>query len=123
MAVSQLAIEYCSALVDNNGEVLRSAWFPGFFAVAGNTEAADSAFDSTVKRDLVISPLINNIIGTGLTTQPDASDVSTELDQLIVLLTGCAVGPVPTCATVLRTEQIIKAACAATLGSAAILLQ
>lgn len=123
MAVSQLAIEYCSALVDNNGTVLRSDWFPGFFPLAGNPEAADSAFDSAPKRGLVISPLIDNIIGTGLTTQPDAIDVSAELDQLIFLLTGCAVGPVPGCATVQRTEQIVKAACAATLGSAATLLQ
>ncbi len=123
MAVSQLAIEYCSALVDNNGGILRQDYFPGFFPAIGDPETADTAFDSPAKRSLVITPLINNIIGTGLTTQPDAIDVTTELDQLILILTGCAIGPTPTCATVLRSEQITKAACAATVGSAITLLQ
>jgi hypothetical protein len=123
MAVSQLAIEYCSALVDNNGGILRQDYFPGFFPAIGDPETADTAFDSPAKRSLVITPLINNIIGTGLTTQPDAIDVTAELDQLILILTGCAIGPTPTCATVLRSEQITKAACAATVGSAVTLLQ
>jgi len=120
MAISQLAIEYCSALVDNNGDTLREDYFLGFFPAIGNPEAADTAFDSPLKRDLVITPLINNIVGTGLTTQPDTADVTFELDQLILLLTSCAIGPSPTCATVQRTEQI---ACAATVGSAITLLQ
>jgi mono/diheme cytochrome c family protein len=123
MAVSQLAIEYCSALVDNNGSILRQDYFPGFFPAPGNPEAADSAFDSPGKRNLVMTPLINKAIGTGLTTQPDSADVTAELDQLILQLTSCATGPAPTCASVLRTEQIVKAVCAATLGSAVMLLQ
>ena len=123
MAVSQLAIEYCSALVDNNGIILREDYFPGFFPVSGDPETADTAFDSLAKRGLVITPLISNVIGTGLTTQPDTIDVTAELDQLILLLTSCAVGPTPTCATVLRTEQIVKATCAVMLGSAVTLLQ
>jgi phosphopantetheinyl transferase len=70
-----------------------------------------------------MTPLINKAIGTGLTTQPDSADVTAELDQLILQLTSCATGPAPTCASVLRTEQIVKAVCAATLGSAVMLLQ
>ena len=119
MAVSQLAIEYCSALVDNNGQILRDDYFPAFnFGVT-----ADTAFDTAQKRDAVISPLLDNIMGSGLTTQPDPANVTSELNSLIQVLTACAQAPTPTCATTARTEQIVKASCAATLGSAIMLLQ
>ena len=123
MAISQLAIEYCSALVDNNGTITRAAYFPGFFSAGLPPAPADTAFDSPAKRNLVIQPLIDRVMNTGLTVQPDATEVSTELDSLIQLLTACASGPTPGCATSLRTEQIVKATCAATLGSAAMLVQ
>jgi hypothetical protein len=126
MAVSQLAIEYCSALVDNNGQVLRGDYFRDSAGIQsfdfGATAA--SAFDTQAKRDLVISPLLDNIIGTGLTTQPDLGNVRSELDNLMLILgttSDCA--PQPSCNTTLRTEQIVKATCAAALGSAAMLIQ
>jgi len=126
MAVSQLAIEYCSALVDNSGQELRTDYFPGLFIhgpTADQADTADSAFDTQLERDLVIDLLLTRIVGTGLTTQPDFIDMRSELDDLIVLLSGCALGPAPTCATRQRSEEIVKAACAATLGSAVMLLQ
>jgi hypothetical protein len=123
MAISQLAIEYCSALVDNNGTISRDVYFPGFFTAGMSPESADTAFDTASKRDLVIVPLLNKVMNTGLTVQPDPVDVTGELDNLILLLTGCASGPSPTCATPARTEEIVKATCAAALGSAAMLLQ
>ena len=123
MAIAQLAIEYCSALVDNNGTVSRDVYFPGFFTAGSPPESADTAFDTSTKRDLVIVPLLDGVMNTGLTIQPDPTDVTGELDNLILLLTGCAIGPSPTCATATRTEEIVKATCAATLGSAAMLLQ
>ena len=126
MAVSQLAIEYCSALVDNNGQVLRDDYFKDSASLQsfdfGTT--ATSAFDTQEKRDRVISPLLDNIIGTGLTTQPNLGNVRGELDNLMQILgttTDCA--PQPSCNTTLRTEQIVKATCAAALGSAAMLIQ
>jgi hypothetical protein len=119
MAVSQLAIEYCNALVENNGQTSPEDYFPGFFPAV----AADIAFDTSTKRDLVIQPLITRVMNTNLTDQPDPADVTNELDSLITKLTACATGPSPTCATIQRTEQVVKAACAATLGSAAMLLQ
>jgi hypothetical protein len=126
MAVSQLAIEYCSTLADNGGQILRDDYFQDS---AGNTsfnfdETADTAFDSLAKRDLVISPLLRRVVGTGLTTQPDLVSVQSELDSLILILestTACP--PQPSCNTQLRTEQIVKATCAAALGSAAMLIQ
>lgn len=126
MAISQLAIEYCSALVDNNGQELRSDYFPGLFIHGPTTDqadTADTAFDTQLERNLVIDPLLSRIAGTGLTTQPDFTDMRSELDDLVVLLSGCALGPTPGCATRQRSEEIVKAACAATLGSAAMLLQ
>jgi len=126
MAVSQLAIEYCSALVDNNGQVLRDVYFRDSAGMQSFDFAvtATSAFDTQAKRDLVMSPLLDNIIGTGLTTQPNLVDVRSELDNLMLILgstTDCT--PQPSCNTTLRTEQIVKATCAAALGSAAMLIQ
>jgi mono/diheme cytochrome c family protein len=123
MAISQLAIEYCSALVDNKGTVTRAAYFPGFFTTGLPPESADTAFDSPAKRALVTGPLVSNVMNTGLTVQPDPVATGAELDSLITILTACASGATPSCATSTRTEQIVKAACAATLGSAAMLLQ
>jgi hypothetical protein len=119
MAVSQLAIEYCNALVDNQGQVLRSDYFPAF----NFNQTADTAFNTAAQRDQVIVPLINAIMNTGLTTQPAPAAVAAELDDLIMILTACAFGPSPGCATNNRTEEVVKASCAATLGSAAMLIQ
>ncbi len=123
MAVSQMAIEYCSALVDNNGTIAREDYFPGFFTDGAAPESAATAFDSAGKRALVTGPLVDGVMNTGLTVQPDPLAVSAELDDLITILTACATGPAPSCATSTRTEQVVKAACAAMLGSAAMLLQ
>ncbi|MGB5260090.1 MAG: LamG domain-containing protein [Gammaproteobacteria bacterium] len=124
MAISQMAIEYCSALVDNNGQTSRDSYFPNFFPPNGQAPAAaDTAFDTAGKRDMIIIPLMNKVMNTNLTVQPDTADVTTELDSLITKLTACASGPAPTCATTQRTEQVVKSVCAATLGSAAMLIQ
>ncbi len=112
VAISQLAIEYCNALVNDTS--LRSAFFPGFDFSA----SAAAAFDTQGKRDLVIQPLFNQVLGTGLASQPTATDVSNELNDLMDRLTACGVN----CAAD-RTETVVKASCAALLGSAAVLLQ
>jgi len=119
MAISQLAIEYCNALLENNGRTSRANYFPGFDFSA----TADNAFNSATQRNLVIVPLTQRIMNTGLGTQPDPADVATELDNLIQILTSCAFGPGATCANSARTLEVVKASCAATLGSAAMLLQ
>ena len=119
MAVSQLAIEYCNALVDNNGEVSRTDYFPQF----DFNETADNAFDTATQRDRIIVPLLEQVMNTGLTTQPDPALVTSELDDLMLILTDCANGPSPSCATTRRTREVVKATCAAMLGSAAMLIQ
>ncbi|MES9927252.1 MAG: LamG domain-containing protein [Candidatus Thiodiazotropha sp. 6PDIVS] len=114
VAVSQLAIEYCSAMVDDNA--LRSSFFPGFDF---NTNAND--ITTATWQSQVVTPLIVNFMGENLATQPDPAMVESEL---MTLLTG-SVGLARCsgqCATD-RTEKATKAACASILGSAVILLQ
>ncbi|MES9853773.1 MAG: LamG domain-containing protein [Candidatus Thiodiazotropha sp. L084R] len=114
VAVSQLAIEYCSAMVDDTA--LRSSFFPGFDF---NTNAND--IPTATWQSQVVTPLIVNFMGENLATQPDPAMVESEL---MTLLTG-SVGLARCsgqCATD-RTEKATKAACASILGSAVVLLQ
>jgi hypothetical protein len=120
MAVSQLAIQYCGALVDNRGTVNRTVYFPGFNF--GETEA--TAFNSNAKRDQILNPLLDEIMGSGLASQPDTADIKGELNTLMDrLITSCATGSSATCGTPARTADIVKASCAAMLGSAVMLVQ
>ena len=111
VAVAQLAIAYCDALVESNA--LRSAYFPGFNFSA----SASSAFD-VAGRNLVINPLLSHMLGQNLATQPATADVTGELNDLIDTLTQCGGG----CAAD-RTKTVVKASCAAVLGSASTLFQ
>ena len=114
MAIAQMAIEYCSELVDDTA--LRASFFPDF----GNFNVAVTpAFDSTLERDAIIDPLYANVAGSGLATQPGELEMKAELESLITLLavdrhSGEAADV---------TQKIVKATCAAALGSAAVLVQ
>ncbi len=111
VAVAQLAIEYCNALADDT--TLRAAYFPTLdFSASASTAFADST-----GRNRLIDPLLTRMLGSNIATQPDSTAVRTELDSLIVKLTPCS----GSCGS--RTVTVTKAACAATLGSAAMLLQ
>jgi hypothetical protein len=113
MAVTQLSIKYCDALVEDT--TLRASFFPTFvFSTNANT-----AFDSA-GRDLIINPLLESFVGTSLNSQPSDSAVSTELNNLIDKLTTCSADN--SCASD-RTETVVKATCAAVLGSAITLVQ
>ena len=166
MAIAQLAMSYCSVLVDTD---------PGYFT--GFTfSTASTAFDSPTKKAAVIDPLLAAIMNidtldatNNLLTQPDetevrdmlGSDITQDLDaaltgdtydSLVECMTRCAVGPAgaPKCPiyfdydqngdpipgtttctvtevtnqnTITRTQEVVKAACAATLGNASMLVQ
>jgi len=113
MAIAQLAIEYCNALVDDT--TLRAGFFPGFnFGTPAN-----AAFDTQPERDLVIDPLLNNVMGAGLATQPSFVVVAGELESLIGKLTICP----PANCDVTRTATVVKAACTSILGSSVMLVQ
>lgn len=112
MAITQMAIEYCNALVDSSS--LRSAFFPGFNFAAAPATALD-----TSGRNALISPLLTRAVGSNLATQPLDSDIEDELNDLIDrLISGCG----GSC-NAARTQTIAKATCSAVLGSATMLLQ
>ena len=109
MGITQLAIKYCSVLVDDTSA--RNAYFPGFpFGTDVST-----AFDD---RSLLINPLIDNMVGNGIGTQPDLVTLTGEVNSLVDDLVACG----GSCEAD-RTERVVKAACAAVLGSAAMLVQ
>ncbi len=124
MAIAQLAMEYCNALVEDTGDISRSSYFAGFNFGA----SAGSAFDAT-GRGQIIDPLLTRMLNADLGTpaylgtQPGDAAVRTELEALITRLTQCATGGSPTCDTTQRTLEVVKATCAAVLGSATMLLQ
>ncbi len=106
MGITQLAIKYCSVLVDDTG--LRASFWPGFTDWSASPAAAFGGDRSTV-----IDPIVDNFVGRGIATQPQEAAVETEIDDLITRLTGGSSS----------TEDIMKASCAAALGSAAMLVQ
>jgi hypothetical protein len=109
MAVTQLAIEYCNALVEDSSQ--RAIFFPAFNFLAVPAVALDSA-----GRDALLDPLLDSVLGINLVSQPDRNLVRAELDTLAVNLASSG-------GDVERTETIVKATCAAVLGSGTILIQ
>jgi Concanavalin A-like lectin/glucanases superfamily len=118
IGISQLAIQYCSALVSD--PTLEPAFFPGLNL--NQTPAA--AYGTNAGMDLVITPLINSpAVGSNLATQPTDPQIRTELYSLITSLVNCSASD-PTCVqTPTRTQTITKAVCATVLGSATTLIK
>jgi hypothetical protein len=108
VGIAQLAIQYCDSLVESNQA---SSFFPG---LSLNASPSVAFADPTV----VTSPLITRGIGNNLGSQPLATDVSAELNSLISNLSSCG-----SSCPANRTRTITKAACAAVLGSAAMLIK
>ncbi|WJG08763.1 LamG domain-containing protein [Aliiglaciecola sp. LCG003] len=113
MAITQMAIKYCDQLVENNN--LRASYFSGF----DFNQAADQAFTAQ-NRELIVTPLLDRVIGQDLASQPERSDVAQELNNLIDTLTDCSGNKV---CDATYTRTVVKATCAATIGSAAMLVQ
>ncbi|MEJ2602846.1 MAG: LamG domain-containing protein, partial [Gammaproteobacteria bacterium] len=112
VGISQLAIEYCNALVEDAG--LRAQVFPGFDFTAGVT----TAYGSAAARDALLDPLIMRINNTTIVSQPHPDDVKFELNSLIDRLTVCGGSCAPE-----RTATVAKATCAALIGSATLTIQ
>ena len=109
VAVAQLAIQYCDALVEDVGK--RAAYFPAF-----NFGAAPATAFNASGRAIVLDALVGRMVDPALATDPAVADVRAEIDALITRL-------VPGGTTAARTETIVKASCAALLGSAVTLVQ
>jgi hypothetical protein len=126
VALAQLAISYCDAMIGGDGigsnplpNPDAAIKFSGFLFDA----APATAFAAGAERDRFVNPLIDDIMGTGLLSQPARIDVYSELadfqaagdrpDDLITrLLAGGS-----------DTRSIAKGVCAAMLGSATTLIQ
>jgi len=123
-ALAQLAIQYCSQMVDT--PALRTAFFGGTLNPSATAIATfgTAGAPNVVNRDLVINALLTKGINTGLEWDPDASAISAELDnggpagglinRLVAGPTGNAAG---------GTGTVMKATCGAVLGSGMTLIQ
>jgi len=130
VAIAQLAIAYCDALVnvDGNPNPIRGQMFPGFDFDAPPLTAfdptnGDAANGIPSSRERFVVPLIDYVMGTGLTSQPAYADVYSELASFSAaggrphnlvqrLIDGGS-----------STRAISKGVCAAMLGNAATLVQ
>jgi hypothetical protein len=122
VAIAQLAIGYCDALMENRGGTTREVMFPGF-----NFNAAPATAFAT--ENLLIDPLLNRVLGlTQLGHQADKNAVRTELSQMIngrVPADPTRPGLLNTAGVTnddARTRNIAKAVCSAVIGSAAMLV-
>jgi Concanavalin A-like lectin/glucanases superfamily len=121
VAIAQLAIGYCDALMENrNTSVSRDTMFSGFnFGAAPATAFANE--------NALFDPLLNRVLGsTQLASQPDKNTVRTELHQIVNGIPGDPTRPGllsnPDTSSA-RTRNIAKAVCAAVIGSAAMLVK
>jgi hypothetical protein len=110
VAVAQLSIQYCDALVDDT--TARAAYFPGFDFSASPAVAFGGA-----GRSVVLDALVGHMMRSNVATEPDAAGVRSDLDALITRLAACG----NSCPAG-RTPTIVKATCAALLGSAVTLV-
>ena len=118
VALAQLAIAYCDAMVNADGVTAKGQLFPGF-----NFDAPAGTAFSAANRDAFVQPLIDNIMGTGLASQPTYASVHSELatfqaaggrpDNLVDRLVNGGS----------NTRAISKGVCAAMLGNASTLIQ
>ncbi len=110
IGITQLGIAYCNALIEDTAR--RASFFPNFDFNAGTASAF--AGDG---RQMLLTALIDRMMGVGLNSQPEFADVRDELSALIdrLLAGSSASGPD-------RTRAIGKAACAAMLSSAPMLV-
>ncbi|MGD8925339.1 MAG: LamG domain-containing protein [Thioalkalispiraceae bacterium] len=117
MAITQLAIEYCNALVEDSS--LRASYFP---AITFSASSPQYPFTGA-ERDDVINPLLEHVFNvegaTELTTMPAATTVRNHLYTLMDDLNNSCSGN----CSVARSMTIIKSTCAAAVASAPMLLQ
>jgi len=115
VGVAKLSLEYCDALVESNA--LRTNFFGNTFQF---TSAVSTAFSDQTKRNIIIDNLVTKMVGNNLDSQPSLTELRPDLNQLIdELSAGCNVAA--DCDES-RTRAIVKASCAAVLGSAVVLI-
>ncbi len=111
MAITQLAIAYCDTAIEDDN--IRNTWLPDI----NFNQTPDIAFD-LVGRANLLNPLLDQLMPSTLSSQPDKASVYAELDSLITRLASCG----SNCNNE-RSKTIAKASCAAVLASAVMLVQ
>src|SRR5690606_14695517 len=82
--VAQLAIKYCSEMVNNTG--WRAAFFPDLVVGPGADPATQ--FAGPAGKEILITPLLAKVSGEGIASQPADADIRAELTSLIDRLAG-----------------------------------
>jgi hypothetical protein len=133
MGITQLAVQYCSQLIDDTS--LRATVFPGFDfnAAPGAAYGVPLSSDSNSLRSRLINPLLEAIAvqeiaadgidypsAASLKNQPTPQVVGGELDGLIERMAALCSSD---CNSALRTQKVAKAVCSAAAGNAVMLLQ
>ncbi len=145
MGVAQMAMSYCNVLVDTNKDFFTGFDFNRVASTAFDASSKQQIIDpllialmnldpNDVSKNLLVHPdeqEMSDLLGAStvnVLTSPSGSsldDTSTsgvneaEYDSLISTMTAC----LPNCDDTTRTAEIVKAVCAATLGSALTVLQ
>ncbi len=110
VSIAKLSLEYCELAVET--PAIRDALFPNFQF----DQAPATAFDAN-GRNIIVTSLVNGMIGTNVANQPTMAEVSPIINTLIDDLT--AICQTEVCDAE-RTETVVKAACSAVLSSAAV---
>ncbi len=142
MAVAQLALTSCSERVDIDANPA-TAQVDKLFPDVNFGETSANAFSTATKRGYVIDPILNRVLLNNLTSSPATTEISNLLGsdstQSLTGVSGATLtdpGGVLTdntysslitelnnVDTSARTKEIVKAVCAAAVGSAAMLIQ
>ena len=105
--MAQLAIQYCNVAVNT----------PALQAQLFGSPLSASQFTTPSGVNSVTTAIANKVLGSGLTSQPNASTITTELSSLIGKL--CTTN---SCTTTQGTNAVAAAACATAFGSADMLI-
>ena len=117
-AMSQLANAYCGQMLASAS--LTHTFFNGQLDSSLGT-SAQSYFGTPGNRAIVENALVSNAVGSSVNPQA-ATAVTNEVDNLLQLFAGVSSqGQAPLSGYTVSTAT--QAACAATLGSAAVMLQ
>ena len=115
IGIAKLATEYCDSMVENG--TARAAFFNAAPAFEFGSAVA-TAFSTQAKKDLITNTLNSKLIGVNLANQPTAAESYAEVNSLLNDLIAAA----PAGSDQVRTRSIVKGACTAVLGSAALMI-
>jgi Concanavalin A-like lectin/glucanases superfamily len=123
MGVAQLAISYCNEMVDDTGGLgLRTKFFPN----ANTSSTLQNPTEISAVVDPIVSKVaqaLNNQPSAAMTTQLTALISNTDPNSALGLCAGSNVCGGSSTSGMTRTATVMKAACAAGLGSAVALVQ